>query len=96
MINRKSDAQLQAELESVDAAIATHELASEPATRAHAIIEAIGKDNKELLERELAEQELPDLEELGRIQLRGSASWWKLHRDRNRVVKRSKSSRSRA
>jgi len=88
MMNRKSGAELQAKLESVDAAIATHQLSSEPVTRAHAIIEAIGKDNKALLERELAEQRLPDLEELGRIQLRGTASLWKLHRERNKVVKK--------
>jgi len=51
MIKHRSVSTLQAKLESVDAAIASHPISSENVQSAHAIIEAIGKDNKELVER---------------------------------------------
>ena len=88
MIEHKSVSTLETKLESVDAAVASHPLSSETVKRAHAIIEAIGKDNKELVERELAEHGLPGLEELGRMQLRGTVSWLKLRNQRYRVVKK--------
>ena len=75
-------------LETVDAAIAAHPLSNEPVTSAHAVIESNGRDNKELVEHELAAQGLPGRAELGRIQLRSSYSWWNLHRQRSTLVKR--------
>ena len=88
MINHESDAKLQAKLNSVDVAIAAHPLSSESVKSAHAIIEATGKDDKELVERKLAEEGLPGLEELGKMQLRGTMSLLKLGRERNKVVKK--------
>lgn len=87
-MDRKSDHALQAKLESIDAAIAAHPYSSERFKGANAVIAATGKDGKDLVERELAENDPPGLEELGKIQLRGTASWWKLHRERNKVAKK--------
>ena len=56
--------------------------------KAHAIIEATGKDDKELVERNLADQGLPGLGELGKMQLRGTMSLLKLSRQRNKAVKK--------
>ena len=88
MNDMKSLQQLQADIEEVDARIAAHPLSSAPVKAAHAIIESHGGNDKEAVSRELTEHDLPGLEELGRIQLVGSASWWRLHRDRNRLTKK--------
>ena len=88
MNSRDRTIALQGKLKTVDAAIAAHPLSCEPITSAHAIIEAHSRDDKKLVERELAAQGLPGLAELGRIQVRSSYSWWKLHRQRNAIVKR--------
>ena len=88
MFDRDLGDELQGKLKTVDAAIAAHPLSCEPITSAHALIEANGRDDKELVERELAAQGLPGLAELGRIQLRSSYSWWNLHRQRNKVLKK--------
>ncbi len=75
-------------LAAVDAAIAAHPLSSERVTRANAIIEAADGDDKAGVEARLAEERLPDLAELGRIQVRHSVSWWRLHRRRRRILAR--------
>ncbi|WP_316298904.1 hypothetical protein [Clavibacter michiganensis] len=75
-------------LAAVDAAIAAHPLSSERVTRANAIIEASDGDDKAGVEARLAEERLPDLAELGRIQVRHSISWWRLHRRRRRILAR--------
>lgn len=85
MFDRPSQEELQTRLDSVNAAIAGHPLASERVTRAHAIIESTTSD-KELLNRKLMDEGLPNLAEIGKVQLRHSLSWWKLHRARNRIV----------
>ena len=87
MNSRDRTSRLRLKLTRVDAAIAAHLLSSDRVTSAHAIIEAYGRNDKELVERELAAQGLPGLADLGRIQVRSSYSWWKLHRQRNTVVK---------
>lgn len=40
------------------------------------------------MSRELADQNLPSLEELGKLQVDSTISWWKLHRKRNNLVKK--------
>ncbi len=75
-------------LAAVDAAIAAHPLSSERVTRANAISAASDGDDKAGVEARLAEERLPDLAELGRIQVRHSVSWWRLHRRRRRILAR--------
>lgn len=86
MFNRESQQELQTKLDAADAAIAAHPLASERVKRAHSIIESTDSNDKELVEQKLAEQDLPDLAEIGLIQVRNSVSWWKLHRQRNKIA----------
>ncbi|KZC94060.1 MULTISPECIES: hypothetical protein [Clavibacter] len=75
-------------LAAVDAAIAAHPLSSERVTRANAIIEASDRDDKAAVEARLAEEGLPGLAELGKIQVRHSVSWWRLHRRRRKILAR--------
>lgn len=88
MFNRESEEDLQTKLDSANAAIAGHPLASEPVTRAHALIESTNSDEKELVNKKLEDAGLPDLAELGKIQVRHSLSWWKLHRERNKIARK--------
>ncbi|MBD5380304.1 hypothetical protein ACR8AL_00470 [Clavibacter sepedonicus] len=75
-------------LVAVDAAIAAHPLSSDRVTRAHAIIETSDRDDRASVEARLADADLPGLAELGRIQVRHSLSWWRLHRRRRRILAR--------
>lgn len=79
---------LRRELEQVDAHIAAHPFASPRIRVAHEIVgEGPSRDAAEI-ERQLADRGLPDAEELGRVQVAGSWSWWKLHRRRRKLVRR--------
>ena len=79
---------LRRELEQVDALIAAHPLASPRIRAAPEIVgEARSRDAAEI-ERQLADRGLPGAEELGRAQVAGTWSWWKLHRSRRRLVRR--------
>ncbi|WP_104196236.1 hypothetical protein [Cryobacterium sp. M15] len=86
MFSRESQPELQIKLEAADAAVAAHPLAAERIKRAHAIIESTDSADKDLVEQKLAEEGLPDLAEIGLIQVRNSVSWWKLHRERNKIT----------
>ncbi len=86
--NRQSRSVLQGKLDSVNASIAAHPLSSVSVKQAHAIIEAREKSDKEGVARELAEQGLPDLPELGKIQVQSTVSWWQLHRQQNKLIKK--------
>ena len=81
-------ARSEAELAAVDDAIATHPLSSDRVTRANAIIEASDRDDKAAVEARLAEEGLPGLAELGKIQVRHSVSWWRQHRRRRKILAR--------
>jgi hypothetical protein len=81
-------ARAEADLAAADAAIAAHPLSSEPVARAHAIIESSDRDDRAAVDARLAEEGLPGLAELGRIQVRHSLSWWRLHRRRRKVLAR--------
>lgn len=87
MFHRKSLKELRAKLDSTNAAIARHPLASGRMTRAHAVVESTGSGDKDLVNEKLHEENLPGLVELGKTQVRHSFSWWKLHRNRNKIVK---------
>ena len=75
-------------------------LASEEARKSGRIRVSVGKSiwhtilpgntlcTGEEISQELRERGLPSLEELGRIQLKTTVSWWKLHHDRRRLRKK--------
>lgn len=86
MFQRGSQHDLQAKLAKTDGEIADPPLSSGRVKAAHALIDEMGKDDKDALEKELAAHDLPSLEELGRIQIKHTFSWWKLHRDRKKLV----------
>ncbi|MEJ1191780.1 hypothetical protein [Pseudarthrobacter sp. CCNWLW207] len=88
MFHRESLEGLKAKLDAVDAEIASHPLSSDRVKTAQAIVEARANKDTEEVSRELADQNLPSLEELGKIQVNGTVSWWKLHRKRNNLVKK--------
>lgn len=75
-------------LAAVEARIAEHPLSSGPVREAFAMIEHLGKDNQEAIAQELRERDLPGLDDLGRLQLRTTFSWWRLHRGRRKLLKR--------
>lgn len=88
MFHRESLEELEAKLEAVDAEIASHPLSSERVKAAQAVVEALGTQGTEKVSKELADQNLPSLEELGKVQVDSTMSWWKLHRKRNNLVKK--------
>lgn len=88
MFHRESLEGLKAKLDAVDAEIASHPLSSDRVKAAQAIVKARENKDTEEVSRELADQNLPSLEELGKIQVNGTVSWWKLHRKRNNLVKK--------
>ena len=63
---KKSRKEIGTELALLDAEIAAHPFASEPVKAAHAIIE-----------QHLAEQNLPSLDEVGKLTARRAFSRWK-------------------
>lgn len=88
MFGRRSMPELEAQLHDVEQRIASHPLSSERVVEAHKLVEEHrGKDQGEL-SRELSERGLPSLKELGQIQLRNTASWWRLHYAKNRLSQR--------
>ena len=87
VFRRESLPELEANLKKIDADIAAHPLAAPPVKQAQEIIEAKGEKDNDAVARELADRGLPSLEELGKIQLQHTGSWWRLHRDRNKIVK---------
>ena len=88
MFHRESLEELKARLEAVDAEIPSHPLSSKQVEAAQAIVEARENKDAEEVSRELAEQNLPSLEELGKIQVQSTVGWWKLHRKRNNLTKK--------
>jgi hypothetical protein len=87
MFHRETRDELQSKLAEIDAEIASHPLNDSAVKEAQAVVDANGGE-KEAAARELAERGLPSLEELGKLVATGTASWWNLHRKRNKVVKK--------
>lgn len=88
LFRRRSLPDLQAKLEAIDAGIAAHPLASEKVKKVHRIVETHGDRSDDEIAQALALHGLPTLEELGKIQLEHTGSWWRLHRSRNRIITR--------
>lgn len=88
MFGRQSAPELEAELREVEKSISAHPLASERVVEAQKLVEERKGADQEALSRELADRNLPGLDELGQIQLRSTASWWRLHRDQKRLMRR--------
>jgi hypothetical protein len=89
MVDRRRDAEaLRAELAAVRALIAAHPLASQRTRAAHEVIENGASGDVDELDRELARRGLPGLGELGRSQVTGTWSWWKLHRRKRQLERR--------
>jgi hypothetical protein len=86
MFPRKSPQELHAGLDAAEAAIAAHPFSSEEVVRAHAVIESVEVKDKDVVSARLAEEGLPDMVELGLITARHTVSWWKLHRDRRKIL----------
>lgn len=86
VFTRRSAAALEEELHRVEAEIAKHPFASDAVVAANALIDASPDRDREQVSAELAQRHLPDLEQLGRIHARGTVSWWRLHRSRNRLL----------
>ena len=78
---------LRAELQRVDAAIAAHPLASRDVRAAHEVVEQDRSGDAARINAELAARGLPGVEQLGRTQVTGIWSWWRLHR-RKRALER--------
>ncbi|WP_444592683.1 hypothetical protein, partial [Brachybacterium sp. AOP42-B2-9] len=76
--------ELEGQLREVEERISAHPLASERVVEAQKLVEERNGKDQKALSRELSERGLPSLEELGQIQFRNTASWWRLHRDQKR------------
>ena len=87
MFKRDSAQEVELKLAEVDAEIAGHPLASDAVKEAQAFIDEKGDQDNAAVDAELAARNLPGLEELGKIQLSSTRSWWALHRRRNKLVK---------
>jgi hypothetical protein len=85
---RRSVDGLRAELEEVEALISAHPLASPRIRAAHEIVGNEESGDAADIDRQLADDGLPSVEELGRTQVAGSWSWWKLHRRRRKLRRR--------
>jgi len=88
MFSKPSIAKLREQLKATDAAIAAHPLSSEAVVKANAIIESSKGESNDVINQRLTEKGLPDLEAMGRITLKESTGWWKLHRERNTLTKK--------
>ncbi|WP_218587354.1 hypothetical protein [Actinomyces denticolens] len=88
MFWRKSTQSLRSELASVDELIAAHPLSDPSVRRAHEIIEGHKPGDTEAIAAELESLRLPSLDEMGTIQAKHTASWWRLHRRRRRLMRR--------
>ena len=88
MFQKESREDLEARLRALDEEISAHPLASEPVKQAHQIVERHNENDKDAIAKDLAEHGLPSLDKLGKIQLEHTGSWWRLHRNRNKIVKK--------
>ncbi len=79
---------LRAELERVEAAISAHPLASRDVRAAHAVVEQDRSEDAARIDAQLAARGLPGVEQLGRTQVSGTWSWWRLHRRKRQLERR--------
>lgn len=79
---------LEEELRAVNAKLSTHPLASAPVKEAHALVATMQGADKTEVSKRLSDKGLPSLDELGSLQLKGSVSWWRLNRRKNKLEKK--------
>ena len=79
---------LRAELEQVRALISAHPLASPRTRAASETVDRRESRSAAEIDEELAAEGLPGVGELGRAQVAGTWSWWKLHRRKTTLEKR--------
>ena len=94
MFRRRSVPELEGQLREVEERISAHPLASERVVEAQKLVEERNGKDQKALSRELSERGLPSLEELGQIQFRNTASWWRLHRDQKRLSRQIQNRRT--
>ncbi len=85
---RRTPPTLRAELADVEALIAAHPLASPRIRAAHDVVERGRTAGAAEIDRRLADDGLPSTEELGRLQVAGTWSWWRLHRKKRTLERR--------
>jgi hypothetical protein len=85
---RKNADELRSELQEVEALISAHPLASQRIRAAHQLVDNRESGDAADIDQQLADQGLPSVEELGRVQVAGSWSWWKLHRRRRKLERK--------
>jgi hypothetical protein len=89
MFGRRRDREmLRAELADVHALIAAHPLASDRIRAAHEVIEENRSRSRAEVDEALAGSASPSVAELGRTQVAGLWSWWRLHRRRRKLEQR--------
>ena len=87
-MNQQRNVAMRLYLEKIDAAIASHPFSSEPFIQSSEVIERLGKENGELIFKELRERGLPNPDELGKMQLRHGLGWYRLHKKRKKILKK--------
>ena len=87
-LRKKSRAALEAQLREIEDRLSRHPLASTRVREAHALIDAHPGEDPGRTSRKLAEKGLPELDELGALQLKSSISWWRLNRSKRKVTKK--------
>lgn len=87
MFRRRSRSELEADLLEVERQIGDNPLASERVVAAQSVVERNEGEGKEKISSILTERGLPSLEELGRVQLRNTTRWWRLHRQKKRLTR---------
>ena len=89
MVGRRRDREtLRAELADVRALLAAHPLASHRVRAAHEVIEDNRSRSVAEVDQALEANALPSVVELGRTQVAGLWSWWRLHRRRRKLEQR--------
>lgn len=77
--------ELKIELEAVESKIAAHPFSSKEVMAANRVIESVTPTDKDKIGEELLASNLPSLEQMGRITLRGLFQWGRLHRHQKKL-----------
>lgn len=85
MSQRNNSEALHRELDRVQQLIAAHPLASAHVRAAHDVIDQAHPKDQQTVDQQLAARDLRDTKDLGRTQVTGSWSWWKLHRRKRKL-----------
>ncbi len=86
MFGRHSRDHLEERLEANHSKIAAHPLSSPDVKAAQEVVEKEPEVGRDAVELELKQRGLPSLMELGRIQLKQTLSWGRLHRERKKLL----------